>query len=52
MKGIRRIYQPRYAPAAEANLRPRYPIEKAAWIWAPGKKEGELAVFGLKTAFF
>jgi hypothetical protein len=51
VKGFSRIYLPRYAPAAEANLRPRYPIEKAAWIWAPGKKEGELAVLRFENRF-
>lgn len=44
MKAIRRVHLPRHTPAAEENLRPRYPIEQASWIWAPGKKDGELAV--------
>ena len=51
MKAIQRIHLPRYKPAAAANLRPRYPIEQAAWIWASGKKEGELAVLRFENHF-
>jgi hypothetical protein len=38
-------------PLYEANICPRYEIEKAAWIWRPEKKSGEFAVLRFENVF-
>ncbi len=38
-------------PECEANLRPRYPIESAAWIWHPACEAGATAVLQFVNRF-
>jgi hypothetical protein len=38
-------------PECEANLRPRYAIESAAWIWHPARGEREVAVLTFQNRF-
>ena len=38
-------------PECEANLRPRYALESAAWIWHPARGEREVAVLQFANRF-
>lgn len=51
MNSIERIAAPVVLPVSDANVRRRYEVEKAAWIWHPDKKPGQLAVLRFVNEF-
>jgi alpha-L-rhamnosidase len=51
MEEPRRISVPTTVDAADANIRRRYAIETAAWIWHPRCRDGETAVLDFANEF-
>ena len=51
MSNISRLATPIVRPECEANLRPRYTIEGAAWIWHPARGERQAAVLRFANRF-
>ena len=51
MNSITRIVTPVVEPLSDSNIRRRYPIEAASWIWHPDRRSGELAAVRFANVF-
>ena len=51
MNAITRIVTPVVEPLSDANIRRRYAIEGASWIWHPERAAGEVAAVRFANAF-
>lgn len=51
MNTCKRLHLPLAQPLLHANIRRRYPIEAAAWIWDPRKRKDEVAALIFENRF-
>lgn len=51
MRSVERVTTAVELPLSDANIRRRYEIEKAAWIWHPSKTTGDMAVLRFVNEF-
>jgi alpha-L-rhamnosidase len=51
MNCVERFAAPVVRPLSDANIRRRYEIEKACWIWHPDKPAGQIAVLRFVNEF-
>ncbi len=51
MNSITRIVTPVVEPSSDANIRRRYAIEGASWIWHPDRPAGQVAAVRFANAF-